>query len=144
MSAQTCQEDFYGWALQNAELLRQGRLGEIDSERIAEELEDMGASKERELENRLGVLLAHLLKWVYQPERRGNSWRLTVEEQRRRLERLLRKNPSLKSRLAENFIDAYGDARLIASRETGLPKAQFPEACPFPLEQALDDGYWPE
>jgi hypothetical protein len=144
MSAQTYREDFYGWALQNAELLRQGRLGEIDSERIAEELEDMGASKERELENRLGVLLAHLLKWVYQPERRGNSWRLTIEEQRRRLERLLRKNPSLKSRLAENFIDAYGDARLIASRETGLPKDKFPEACPFSLEQTLDDGYWPE
>lgn len=144
MNAQIHREDFYNWAMQNAELLRQGRLGEIDSERIAEELEDMGASKERELESRLGVLLAHLLKWVYQPERRGNSWQLTIEEQRRRIERLLRKNPSLKSKLPENFLDAYGDARLIAARETGIPKIRFPETCPFSLEETLTDAYWPE
>ena len=137
-------DDFYGWAMHNAELLRQGKLGEIDRERIAEELEDLGASKERELENRLGILLAHLLKWVYQPERRGNSWRATVIEQRRRIERVLRKNPSLKSKLDEAFDNAYGDARLIASRETGMAADSFPETSPFPIGQALDDAYWPE
>ncbi len=144
MNMQTYREDFHAWALQNARLLREGRLAEIDIENIAEELEDMGGSKERELESRLGVLLAHLLKWVYQPERRGNSWESTIEEQRRRVERLLRKNPSLKSKLVENFADAYGDARLIAARETGIHKSKFPETSPFPLEQTLSDAYWPE
>lgn len=144
MNPQTYREDYHAWALQNAQLLREGCLDQIDIEHIAEELEDMGGSKERELESRLGVLLAHVLKWVYQPERRGNSWQLTIEEQRRRIDRLLRKNPSLKPKLSESFIDAYGDARLIAARETGLNKNQFPETSPFTLEQSLTDAYWPE
>ncbi|MGZ8217715.1 DUF29 domain-containing protein [Methylomagnum sp.] len=144
MNAQIHRDDFYGWAMQNAELLRQGRLGEIDSERIAEELEDMGGSKERELESRLGVLLAHLLKWVYQPERRGTSWRATIDEQRLRVARVLRKNPSLKSKLNEAFADAYDDARLIAMRETGIDKKVFPKACPFSIAETLNDDYWPE
>ena len=144
MNSQIYREDYHAWALQNAHLLREGRLADIDIENIAEELEDMGGSKERELESRLGVLLAHLLKWVFQPTRRGNSWQATIEEQRRRIERLLRKNPSLKSRLDECFNDAYGDARLIAVRETGFNKNVFPDACPFNLEQALSDSYWPE
>lgn len=144
MNTQMYREDYRAWALQNAQLLREGRLDEIDIENIAEELEDMGGSKERELENRLGVLLMHLLKWAYQPERRGHSWQLTIEEQRRRIERLLRKNPSLKSKLGECFNDAYGDARLMAARETGLSKKLFPESSPFPLEQTLNDAYWPD
>ena len=144
MNTQNYTEDFHAWALQNAQLLREGRLEDIDIDNIAEELEDMGGSKERELESRLGVLLAHLLKWVYQPERRGNSWQATIEEQRRRIERLLRKNPSLKSKLAECFCDAYGDARLIAVRETGFNKNSFPSDCPFTLVQTLDDAYWPD
>ena len=144
MSHPSYREDYHAWALHNAELLRRGQLSEIDCENIAEELEDMGASKERELESRLGVLLAHLLKWVFQPERRGNSWRATIREQRRRVERVLRKNPSLKAKLDEAFEEAYGDARLIAMRETGMDESVFPEISPFTLEQTLSDAYWPE
>jgi hypothetical protein len=106
-------------------------------------LEDMGAAKERELESRLGVLMAHLLKWIFQPERRGNRWIATIEEQRQRIARWLRKNPGLKSCLDEAFVDAYSDARLIAVRETNFPKATFPETAPFALEQVLDDACWP-
>ena len=144
MNIQNYREDYHAWALKNAQLLREGRFEEIDIDNIAEELEDMGASKERELESRLGVLLAHLLKWVYQPERRSNSWLATIEEQRRRIERLVRKNPSLKPKIDDCFLDAYGDARLIASRETGLNKKIFPEENPFTLEQTLNNDYWPE
>ncbi len=137
-------QDFYTWARHNAELLREGRLAEIDCEYIAEELEDMGAAKERELENRLGVLMAHLLKWVIQPDRRGNSWIATIKEQRQRIARLLRKNPGLKSCLDEAFVEAYADARLIAVRETNLPESAFPETRPFTLGQVLNDMYWPD
>ena len=74
------EQDFFAWAMKNAELIRQGRLSEIDAEHIAEELEDMGGSSKRELTNRLGVLLAHLLKWKYQPEQRSSSWSGTIKE----------------------------------------------------------------
>jgi hypothetical protein len=138
----TYQIDFYTWTHEQAMLLREGRLNELDVEHLIEELEDMGATKERELENRLGVLLAHLLKWQYQPERRSNSWVATIKEQRRRIERVLKKNPGIKSYLDEAFQDAYGDARLIAMRETGLPEEVFPRASPFTLDQTLSD-WWP-
>mgnify|MGYP001305096412 CR=1 FL=1 len=143
MATITYQQDYHAWTQHTAELIRQGRFAEIDVEHVAEELEDMGASKERELENRLGILLAHLLKWRYQPERRGASWEATIKEQRQRVARLLRKNPSLKADLEETHRDAYSDARLIARRETGLPEAVFPQNCPFSWEQTAGD-YWPE
>ena len=59
----------------------------------------MGRSEKRELVNRLTVVLLHLLKWQYQPALRGNSRRLTLEEQRDELETHLADNPSLKSSL---------------------------------------------
>jgi hypothetical protein len=136
--------DFYSWAKHNAELLRSGRVAEADWAQIAEELDEMSGSRESELENRLGVLLAHLLKWVYQSSHRGNSWINTIKEQRRRARRVLKRNPGLKSCLAEVFENAYGDARLMASRETGLNEKTFPNAPPFTIEQTLDEDFWPE
>jgi hypothetical protein len=70
--------DFHAWALRNAERLRDGRLDELDVEHSAEELESMVASERRELLNRLEVLLLHLLKHQYRPERRGKRWQLTI------------------------------------------------------------------
>ena len=96
--AETYEQDFYAWAIHNAELLRQGRLSEIDVEHIAEELECMGRSEKRELMSRLGVLLAHLLKWVYQPYRRSRSWRAqskpSAKTSRHSLKKALASNPN--------------------------------------------------
>lgn len=135
--------DFYAWANQQAALLRAGRLNEADIENIAEEIESMGKGEKRELTNRLAVLLMHLLKWQYQASHRGNSWRLTIKGQRRALRRHLRENPSLKSRLDEAIADAYGDATIEAERDTGLEGATFPEICPWPYEEIVNDGFWP-
>lgn len=136
-------QDFYTWAKQNAQLLRSGQAEQADWEHIAEELEDMSGSRESELESRLGVLLAHLLKWVYQRERQGKSWTATIIEQRRRVKRVLKKNPGMKSYLQEAFENAYGDGRVIAMRETGMDIETFPEESPFTIEQTLDDDFWP-
>ena len=59
--------------MQQATLLREGQLSRADIENIAEEIESMGKSERRELVNRLTVLLTHLLKWLYQPSRRGKA-----------------------------------------------------------------------
>ena len=143
MTAIAYEQDYYGWTQQTAQLIRHGNFTDIDLEHLAEELEDMGAYKERELENRLGILLAHLLKWRYQPERRGSSWRLTIKEQRQRILRILRRNPSLKAHLDETCRDAYSDAILIAARETGLPETLFPQENSLSWEQTISD-FWPE
>lgn len=134
-------QDFHAWTRQQADLIRSGRFGELDAVNLIDEIEDMGGSRERELESRLGVLLAHLLKWRYQPDRRSRSWRLTIMEQRRRIARLLKRNPSLKPLLVEVLEDAYGDALLIAARETDLDESAFPPACPFSLEQVMDASW---
>lgn len=81
--------DFYLWTQQQATLLRQGHFSELDTTHLVDEIEDMGRSEKRELENRLIVLLVHLLKWRFQPDRRGNSWSATMKRQRLDIEDLL-------------------------------------------------------
>lgn len=135
--------DFYAWANEQAALLRAGKLSAADIEHIAEEIESMGRSEMRELVSRLAVALMHLLKWQYQPGGRGNSWRLTIEEQRNQLVRHLRYNPSLKSRVAEAIEDSYRDAILAAARETNLDRKAFPAVCPWTFEQITDEDFWP-
>lgn len=135
--------DFYAWANEQAALLRAGKLSAADIEHIAEEIESMGRSEMRELVSRLAVALMHLLKWRHQPGGRGNSWRLTIEEQRNQLARHLRYNPSLKSRLAEAIEDGYQDAILAAARETNLDRNIFPAVCPWTFDQIMNVDFWP-
>jgi hypothetical protein len=136
--------DFYAWTLEQAHLLREGRWAEVDIVQIAEELESMGASERRALTNRLAVLMAHLLKWRFQPELRGNSWRNTIEVQRFEVRELLEDNPSLETHLGERMEKAYIKSLLLAVRETGLSKQIFPPSCPFSANQLLGEDYWPE
>jgi predicted nucleic acid-binding Zn-ribbon protein len=137
------ERDFYAWANEQAALLREGRLSVADIANIAEEIESMGRSEKRELVNRLDVLLLHLLKWQYQPERRGASWRVSIENTRDALTRHMTDNPSLKAKLPEAVADAYRTARRSAAVETGLELDTFPAGCPWTFEQAMDEGFWP-
>ena len=143
-SATLHDRDFYAWTLQQAALLREGHLSEADIIHIAEELESMGASERRELTNRLAVLMAHLLKWQFQPELRGNRWRNTIDVQRFDVKELLEENPTLVAKLNERMERAYSKSILLAVRETGLSKQMFPPLCPFTTEQLLSEDYWPE
>jgi hypothetical protein len=137
-------EDYALWCAQQGALLRGGRLGALDRENLAEEIESLGSSHADEIESRLSVLLTHLLKWRFQPERRSNSWRATIEEQRERIARRIRKSPSLRGHPAEVLKDEYRLARLKASGETGLPEEAFPYACPFTVEQILEPEFLPD
>jgi hypothetical protein len=138
--------DFYAWTQTQAAALAAGHVSELDLANLAEEIESLGKSEWRELEDRLEVLLMHLLKWRYQPEMRqtGHSWSSTIYTQRARIARRLRLSPSLRSKVADMVDDVYGDARYLASGETRLPLAVFPEACPWTPEQILDLAFWPE
>ena len=137
--------DFHAWTLRNAALLRQGKLTDLDVEHIAEELESMGASERRELLNRLQVLLLHLLKHQFQPERRGKSWLLTINHQRTAIERLLEQSPSLKRFLnTEQLAKVYNKAVRDTVIETDLDQQLFPIDCQYQLEQILDEDWLPD
>lgn len=137
------EQDFYQWTRQQAELLRSGRLAEIDIEHLAEEIESMGISDRRELESRMKVLLQHLLKWQIQPDQRSNSWLGSIDEQRDQLEILLRQSPSLRRFFQEAIEHSYPKARRAAALETGLPIEGFPDRCPYSVEQCLNVDFLP-
>lgn len=139
MTATTLHEqDFYAWTQQQIALLQSGKWADCDIKHIIEEIASMGASERRELINRLAVLLAHLLKWQYQPSFRERSWQLTIKEQRRQLQRLLKDNPSLQAKLPEFIEDAYQDAILLAAKETGYDENTFPSVCPYNEDEVLN------
>lgn len=140
----TYEQDFYAWLLKSAELIRQRKFSELDVEHLAEELEGMARSDRRELINRFAVLLAHLLKWQYQPERRSKSWERTIKEQRKRIFLLLEESPSLRYEIEKKLSDAYEIAVLSAANETGLDELAFPESCEYSLEEVLDTHFYPE
>ncbi len=133
------EQDFYEWTQRTAELLELGRFEEVDLEHAAEEIRDLGKSERRALESRLAVLIAHLLKWKAQPERRGNSWAATIRTQQIRLNRLLRDNPSLKPHLEQELPQMFELAVLMAVRQTNLPRCEFPAGCPYSVDQLLSD-----
>jgi hypothetical protein len=123
------EEDFYLWTVEQARLLRLGELSAIDAANIAEEIESMGRSDRRELKSRLIVLLAHLLKWLHQPEARSRSWSSTIREQRQQIELVLDDSPSLRPAVAQMLQQAYGLARDRAAEETGFADEAFPAEC---------------
>jgi hypothetical protein len=142
----TYEQDVVAWASEQAALLREGKLWAIDIEHIAEEIEDVGKSEQRELASRMAALLSHLLKWQYQPDRRGSSWRRTIEVQRERIELRLKKTQSLAPMLVDSdwIMDMWADARQTASQETEIGFAIFPDACPWSMQQALSQAFYPD
>ncbi len=137
-------KDFYAWTKQTAQLLKEGRIDEVDINHIAQEIEDMGSSNKRALISCLAILSSHLLKWKFQKERRGKSWLLTVKCQRLQINDLLEESPSLKHQIESKLDRAYIEAKLIASKETGIDIEIFPEICPFTLEECLNDEFFPD
>jgi hypothetical protein len=136
--------DFYEWTQEQARLLRERRWDDLDLENLIDEVESVGRSDKHQIQKRLKVVLAHLLKWKYQPGARSSAWRGTLREQRARLAQLVEDSPSLRSHPASVFDLAYLSARLLASKETGIDFTLFPEKPPFTPEQALDDEFLPK
>jgi hypothetical protein len=133
------QKDFYGWTQQQAQALAHREISAIDWLNLEEEIQALGRQEYRELVSRLTVLIGHLLKWEYQPEKRSRSWFLTIREQRRALRRHLSHNPSLKSQLEAAQADGFEAGVDLALRETDLPLRTFPKQCPYSYEQISND-----
>lgn len=134
--------DYARWCAEQGALLREGRLDALDRDNLAEEIESLGRSERKEIRKRLRVLVAHLLKWKFQPAKRKGGWIATILV--RELSRTLAENPSLRSHPAEVLAEIHEVARITAADETGLPEDAFPIACPFTVEQILDPAFYPE
>ena len=136
--------DFYEWTQQQARLLRERRFADLDLENLIDEVGSVGSSEKREIRNRLTVLIAHLLKWKFQPGRRGESRRETIDEQRRMLLDIIDTSPSLRAYVHERAVEMYRSGRLAAAKETQIAFGVFPEESPFTPDQVINPDYFPE
>jgi hypothetical protein len=137
-------DDFFAWTQEQARLLRDGELADVDVENLAEEIESIGRSDRREIGSRLVVLLGHLLKWQFQSNSRSTSWSGTIVEQRQQIDSIIADSPSLRQVVPEALDNAYLRARRLAAAETGLPEAVFPASCPYTPDQILSEEFLPE
>ena len=130
-------QDEFGWLLQQADLLREGRMGEIDRASLVEFLTDMARTHQHAFRSAMTVLLHHMLKVLVQPERMTRSWLLSIRVQQREARLLVKDNPGMRQSLPELYADAYADARGDAAAETGIAISRFPADSPWTLEEAL-------
>ncbi|WP_448561868.1 DUF29 domain-containing protein [Trichothermofontia sp.] len=135
--------DFYAWTQEQAKLLRNQQFSQIDWPNLIEEVESLGKQQRQELRSRLSVLVGHLLKWHYQPQKRSRSWLATLRIQRLDIADLLTDNPSLKPYLDEVLPRAYLKGVELAVGETNLPHHTFPKVCPYQLAEILDNNFYP-
>jgi hypothetical protein len=130
-------EDLLAWTERQVAHLRAGQLDRLDVEHLIEELEAMAGRLRRELQSRLRILLAHLLKWQAQPRRRSRSWAATIAEQRDHIEALLEENPSLRQHVEETARSVDPRAVRLAAIETGLERDAFPAELPYAPAEIL-------
>src|SRR3954462_3513835 len=134
----TYDRDLYGWAVEQAALLRSGRVAEADALNIAEELDDVGNEQYDKLESALRLILLHLLKWDHQPERRSRSWHLSIAVQRKHVSKVLRKNPGLKPLVDEATTEASDIARIEAAAQILRDEDIFPRECPYSIQDIME------
>jgi hypothetical protein len=142
--AATYDGDFHEWAQAQAQALRSRRAAALDWENLAEEIESLGRSDQREVESRLTTLIVHLLKWRYQPAKRTDRWSDTIARERIEIPFIFEQSPSLAGFAESAFPKAYGVARSEAARQTLLSARLFPVEAPFSIDEALDPDFWPE
>lgn len=137
------EEDFVAWLEDQAQHARRGEIDGLDLENIAEELEGMARSDRREIRNRLTVLLAHLLKYWVQPDKRSSRWLGTIAEQRDQIVELIEDSPSLATYPALIVDRYYPAARRNAATQMRLRESAFPQSCPFSIDEILDVAWVP-
>jgi hypothetical protein len=138
--AELYEADETAWLERHADLIRAGRLGDLDAEHLAEYLTDMAGRDRREVRSRLVVLLTDLLKWEFQAERRSKSWLSTILLQQDALRQLL-ESGTLRRYVLETFPDIYEASRKQAAAQTTMPREAFPEQSPWELDTALEDRW---
>lgn len=138
------ERDYYLWIEDVLKKIQEKRWDEMDWENLWEEIDDMGKSQKQRLTSNLRILLMHLLKWEFQPQKRTNSWKSTIIEHRRRILEQLESSPSLKNLLNSNLEATYQKARKDASLETNLALNTFPSECPYTIKRILAEDWFIE
>jgi hypothetical protein len=143
-NTQLYETDYDAWMAEQIQALQQGRLEALDIPHLIEELEGLNKSNKREMYSYLVILLAHLLKWQYQPKERSGSWEASICNSRSGIERVVADQPSLKNYWQEVLPKAYKEAKKLAAKETKLNINLFPGECPYLVHQLMDEEWLPQ
>jgi hypothetical protein len=138
------EDDFESWSYEQAELLRQRRFAELDIPNLIEEIESMGSEQRFALQSSYRLVIAHLLKWQYQPQLRSTSWEITIGRERDNIAAREEKNHALRENARTLVEDVYRGAVREAAKETGLPRNTFPFDCPYTVDQLRDPEWMPD
>jgi len=130
--------DYAAWLDHQVSLLKASRWSELDKENLIDEVESLGRSDFRRFVSAFEIVIAHMLKWDVQPERRTNSWIASIAEHRARIGRELEESPSYGGRIPEAVRQAWRPARARASGETDLPLRQFPAELPYSIDDIMN------
>jgi hypothetical protein len=128
------------WLETMSQLIRNGRYDKLDYAHLGEYLTDMARRDKREVMSRLAVLIAHMLKWTWQPDKQPGGWRVTIELQRQELAELLA-SQVLRQHAVDELPKAYANGVKQAAAQTGLPASTFPAKCPYSLDRLLADQF---
>jgi acyl carrier protein phosphodiesterase len=136
-------QDYWQWTQEQIQSLQKGHWAALDIDNLVEELETLGRSEQREIGSYLQVLIMHLLKCEYQPEKRTSSWNQTLNHCRNKVQDDLEDTPSLQRFLVDQewLEKYYRRARRDAAEETNKAHNIFPEHCPYIIEQILDSEF---
>jgi hypothetical protein len=137
------ERDFYLWAERQAELLRAGRLGDLDLDNLLLEVEGLADSRRSAARSRIRTIIEHLLKLEHSPATDSRAgWRDTVRAQRDDLRDDL--TPRLRAIAEAELPELYARGRERAAgsmRDHGEAAAAdgLPETCPYDLERITGD-----
>ncbi len=134
--------DDHLWLLETIDLLKQKKLNELDLENLIEELEALGRSDKNAVESFLEQIIRHLLLlqyWQEEYDRNSSHWEAEIFSFRKQLNRKLTTN--LRNYLLEKLDFIYQDAFEYVKKKT-KDKVDFPEKCPYTLDQLLDQDYF--
>ncbi|MEL6788507.1 MAG: DUF29 domain-containing protein, partial [Cyanobacteria bacterium J06607_15] len=122
------ERDFNLWIEEIKAKIKSRDFEGMDWESLIDEIDDMGASQKRALDSYMQRLIEHILKlkyWQSEVENCRNGWMAEVSNFRSRINRILKKNPSLKNYLASEYKDLYQDAAKAMSLLFIMPENNF-------------------
>ena len=136
-------QDFALWIEKTVKQLKSGDLSQVDLENLIEEVESLGKSQRKAVDNFLTRLLEHLLKrcYVVLPDcYRG--WEIEIRNFRKELKKKFKYSPTLKRFMIEILEECYREA-LEAVKED-YPDSNFPDVCPFAedIDGLLNHKFW--
>lgn len=130
------EQDYAYWAEEMATKLQQREFDELDIENLVEEIKDLSKRERDKLLSSLRLIIHHLLKWDYQPQKRSRSWQITIKRERNNIAFYLEDSPSLQKYLSDDWLKkVYLNASLDATKETDL---DFPSDCPYTITEVLN------